>query len=370
MKYILLFFVFILAAAVIFVFFDEEGVIVSKENILKDQNINLISKLEKLPIEGKAPALVGIDDWLNTQPLSAEDLKGKVVLIDFWTYTCINCIRTFPHISEWYRKYKDNGFVLLGVHSPEFNFEKKKENVVQAIRKYNLEYPIALDNNHDTWNAFANRYWPAHYLIDVNGNIRFRHFGEGRYAETESAIQQLLLEAGLLTIDKISKVEEVAVDVDIQKIGTPEIYLGYLRINNIGNPVQEVRPDEPYTFSEPSNIEQNRFYFVGSWTLRPEFSESSDSNSKLIIRYKANKLNVVLATRDNTEINLEVKLDGQYLNENNKGLDVIFEGGKSLVKVQDSGFYNFTDTGQDYNWHTLEILIPTSGLRAFTFTFG
>ena len=182
MRYIfLLFFAFLLGLGAI--------LYLNKNRLPSLREIVPIAQFQKLPIKREAPELVGIQDWINSEPLTLKELRGKVVFVDFWTYTCINCIRTFPHLSEWHRKYKDSGFVLLGVHSPEFNFEKKKENVVKEVRKYGLEYPIALDNDHETWNAFQNRYWPAEYLIDVNGNIRYHHFGEGRYAEIESEIK-------------------------------------------------------------------------------------------------------------------------------------------------------------------------------------
>ena len=140
-----------------------------------------VMDLPNLPNMGKAPEILGISGWINSETLTLENFKGKVVLVDFWTYSCINCIRTLPYVEGWYKKYKDNGFVLLGIHAPEFNFEKEKKNVESAVKKYGLTYPVALDNDHKTWNAFSNRYWPAHYLIDVDGNIRYQHFGEGGY---------------------------------------------------------------------------------------------------------------------------------------------------------------------------------------------
>jgi len=363
MRYIFLFLLALLLIAGTISYLNKKGLITFK-------GIMPIPQLQKLPIERKAPELVGIEDWINSEPLTLEELRGKVVLVDFWTYTCINCIRTFPHLSEWHRKYKDSGFVLLSVHSPEFDFEKKKENVLQEVRKYNLEYPVALDNDHKTWNAFQNQYWPAEYLIDVNGNIRYHHFGEGRYAETERAIQQLLLEAGFLSIDKISEIKEAPLGVEFRKIGTPEIYLGYLRINNLGNKDKNVRPNEPHTFVEPERIARNRFYFVGTWSINPEFAEFVDEKGKLILRYKANKVNVVLENRENSEITLEVKLDGEYLTEQNKGADSFFKEGKSFAKVKESKLYNLVDTGKEYGWHTLEIIIHSPGLQVFTFTFG
>jgi len=369
MKAILVILIAVIIGAALFVYFSDNGFIVSKKSTSQDK-VNLLANGIELPNKGKAPELTGIESWINSEPFTLESLRGKVVLVDFWTYTCINCIRTFPHLSGWHEKYKDNGFVLLGVHSPEFDFEKKKENVLAAIKKHNLKYPVALDNDHATWNAYNNRYWPAHYLIDVDGNIRYTHFGEGKYAETESAIQQLLLEAKLLTLDKITKVEKAPAGVDFQKIGTPEIYLGYLRINNLGNKETSAPLNKPYVFREPESVAENRFYFVGKWNIMPEFAEFVGEKGKLIIRYKANKANVVLVGNERQEIQLEVKLDGKYLDNSNKGKDIILKDGKSYVLVRSSGLYNFSDTKDNYDWHTLEIIIPSSGLRAFTFTFG
>lgn len=345
------------------------GFVTSKKTLLHDSK-NVIKETPELPFEGKAPGLVGIEDWINTAPLSEKDLQGKVVLVDFWTYSCINCIRTLPHLDKWYKTYKDNGFILLGVHSPEFDFEKKKENVREAVAKYHIEYPVLLDNNHETWNAFANQYWPAHYLIDTKGNIRYHRFGEGHYEETEGAIQKLLREAGLLTLDKVTAIKEALIGVDFAHIGTPEIYLGYLRLNNVGSDVGEVRPDEPYTFSEPELIEDNRFYFVGKWNIARESANFLGKEGKLIVRYKANKANMVLGLKGNAPLTLEVKLDGASMTDGNKGVDVYLKNGKSLIDVSSSRLYNFSDTSDDYGWHTLEILIPSQGLEAFTFTFG
>jgi len=367
MKFIYLFLTAIILFVGGFIYLDKTGII---DGIPKKIDTEFIPKSKKLPIKGKAPEITGIASWINSEPLTLEGLRGKVVLVDFWTYTCINCIRTFPHLTAWHEKYKGKGFVLLGIHSPEFNFEKKKENVERMAAENNLNYPIALDNDMKTWNAFANRYWPAKYLLDAEGNIRYTHFGEGRYNETEKAIQQLLLEAGHLSINEVSEVKEVAMGVDIGKIGTPEIYLGYLRMNNLGNKDEEVLPGTNHTFSEVESVEQNRFYFAGDWKIEPEFSEFTGDNGKLIIRYKANKINMVLDTKDGVAIPMELKLDGEYLTEKNKGADVIMDNGKSMVNVRSPGFYNFVDTGDEYEWHTLEIIINSSGVQAFAFTFG
>lgn len=337
-------------------FFNKKGFLTERETILSKQK-NLLAKIAKLPVESRAPSLVGISSWINSDPLIDTDLRGKVVLVDFWTYSCINCIRTLPHLNEWHKKYKDNGFIILGVHSPEFVFEKKKENVETAVKKYGVEYPVALDSEHETWNAFSNQYWPAHYLVDIGGNIRYKSFGEGHYAQTEAAIQNLLLEAKLLTLDKITEIKEPPADTNFQNIGTPEIYLGYSRINNAGNIDPDAKPDLPHIFSEPkiSDLLQSRFYFSGTWTIGSEFSELSEGNGKLMLRYKASKVNIVAEAKDGKENSIEIFLDGKL---------------KGNVTISSPQLYNLIDAANDYDWHTLEIRIPHSGLRVFTFTFG
>lgn len=358
MRTAILAFVLILLGAGLYLGFGK-GLIISNE--AKNMQKNLIENQPDLPVLGKAPELRGILGWINSEPLTLEKLKGKVVLVDFWTYSCINCIRTLPYVEGWYKKYKNNGLVVLGVHAPEFDFEKDIKNVESAVKKYGVTYPVALDSDHKTWNAFDNRYWPAHYLIDTEGNIRYQHFGEGKYAETESAIQKLLLDAGLLTIDKISEVAEPSAESNLSGVGTPEIYLGYLRINNVGNMDENVPTNKPFTFKAPETIEKNKFYFVGTWKIGPEFSEyvgKENESGKLIIQYKAGKAHMVLASNVNPPAggaDIDLILDGKPIGS---------------VKITDSKLYTLADSGDSYDWHVLEIIIRTPGLRAFTFTFG
>ena len=349
---------------------SDESFVVSTEEASKDIPKEFIGERSELPIEGKAAEIQGIEAWINSEPLVLADLKGKVVLFDFWTYSCINCIRTIPHLKSWYEKYKDDGFIIVGIHTPEFEFERKLENVLAEVQKYELEYPVALDNNYATWNAFNNRFWPAHYLADVNGNIRFIHFGEGRYAETESAIQQLLLEAGLLSLDKFIEVVEPVSNVDFSQIGTPEIYLGASRINNFGSMVENVQINEPYEFPAPDDIKFNRFYLTGNWRITPEFSELVGESGVITIQYHASRAHIVLETKEATEVVLEIRVDGKYLNKDNKGDDVILENGKSIVRVREPRLYNLVNTQDVYETHTLEINVTSPGLQAFAFTFG
>jgi thiol-disulfide isomerase/thioredoxin len=363
MRWVTIILLLIVAVALGVAYF-QGGFITSREEGGGD---NFLDEDVVLSDKGVAPELVGIEGWINSEPLTLEGLRGKVVLIDFWTYSCINCIRTFPHLSVLYERYKDDGFVLLGVHAPEFDFEKDPDNVRAAVLEHSLPYPVALDPEHDTWRAFENRYWPAHYLIDAEGRIRYTHFGEGKYAETEAAVQQLLLEAGLLTIDTIAEVVEPPVTTDFSGIGTPEIYLGYTRINNVGNMDEEVPIGESYTFEAPEVIVDNRFYFDGTWQIGGEFAETM-GEAGLVVRYKASNLNMVLDVA-RAPVEVELLLDGLPLTEENGGADVLFRGGRSFALIDGARLYDFVDVGE-YAWHTLEIIIPSAGLRAFTFTFG
>lgn len=332
-------------------FFDTEGFLTAETVSPKPQN--LLAPAVALPVLAAAPLFRGISSWINSGPLGPAEMRGKVTLVDFWTYSCINCIRTLPHLNEWHRKYKDNGLIIVGVHAPEFDFEKKKENVEDAVKKYGIRYPVALDSEHETWRAFDNQYWPAHYLVDTHGNIRYRSFGEGHYAETEAAIQSLLLEAGLLSLDKITQTKEPPPDIDIKKIGTPEIYLGYLRINNVGNTDSDILPDTRHVFDEPADLVSNRYYYSGAWTIGPESSELTDGTGKLLLRYKASKVNIVAETSDGKDMSLDIFLDGEP---------------KGAVHVSSPQLYNLIDAAGD--WHTLEIRVPRPGLRVFSFTFG
>ncbi|MGO4838763.1 redoxin domain-containing protein, partial [Rhizobiaceae sp. 2RAB30] len=192
-----------------------------------------------LPVEGRAPSLEGAVDWLNSPPLTAEQLRGKVVLVDFWTYSCINCIRTIPYVRAWAEKYRDQGLVVVGVHAPEFAFEKKIANVRKAVADFRIGYPVAIDNDYRIWRAFQNNYWPAHYLIDARGQLRYHHFGEGNHERTEQAIQDLLREAGSQTAASAPvspSADGIEAGADLGNIGSGETYLGYERATNLASP--------------------------------------------------------------------------------------------------------------------------------------
>lgn len=286
---------------------------------------------------GKAPELTGISNWFNSDPLTIEQLKGKVILIDFWTYTCINCIRTLPHVTGWYEKYKDKGFVVVGVHTPEFEFEKKTENVEGAIKMYNIHYPVGQDNNYGTWQAYNNQYWPAKYLIDAKGNIRYTHFGEGKYEETEKAIQKLLEEKGEVVKEKVIKVEDQAVRVQL----TPETYLGTRRRERFQSPfAMSLLPLHYFTYS-------------GSWDEQDEHI-ATKKEATLILHFFASKVFLVV-TPSGEKDRAKIFLDDKLINE------VIFDSAKLYELV------NIKDGPGD---HILKIEFQTDGTAVYAFTFG
>ena len=315
----------------------------SKVNMIFAENV----KSSTLPKLGIAPEFTGIYKWLNTdQDLTMEKLKGKVVLIDFWTYTCINCIRTLPHVVDWYEKYKDNGFVVVGVHTPEFEFEKKTKNVQNAISQYKIGYPVSQDNDYGTWSAYGNRYWPAHYLVDVNGVVRFVHFGEGSYDETESAIVSLLNEGGF----SVSKKSTAVKDESLSSNQTPETYLGSTRAER-----QE---------SSSQNLPLNHFSLGGKWNVSGE-EATPTLGSNLSFNFIANKVFLVI-TSTSPGAKIKVFLDGKVIESGVSGKDVQ----DGYIKVDVSRLYELVDLKGNRGTHILRLEFENSGVSLFAFTFG
>jgi len=324
--------------------------------------------LETLPNLGKAGRLIGILDWINTEPLADSDLRGRVVLVDFWTYSCINCIRTLPFVQGWHEKYKDDGFILLGVHSPEFEFEKDVNNIQAAVDQYGLTYPIAVDSNRRTWDSFKNRFWPAHYLLDVDGNIRFVHFGEGKYAETEAAIHNLLVEAGLRSTEEELVIPEETISDELS-VRTAETYLGFERLNNFGDASEDILANEPYEFVRPAELEADRFYLDGQWSIHAEFAQTTSENGGVLVyQYQGKEVNIV-ADSSAEVMEVEVLLDGAPLPAEKMGADVVRRANKTYAVVKESKLYNIVADDKSGE-HVLELLPPSAGLRVFTFTFG
>lgn len=310
-----------------------------------------------LPDLGQAPDFVGISKWLNSDPLTMAGLRGKVVLVDFWTYTCINCIRTLPFVTGWYEKYKDDGLVVVGVHTPEFEFEKKTENVASAIKMYKINYPVAQDNNYMTWNNFDNLYWPAKYLIDKKGHLRLTHFGEGEYRETEQAIQALLAEDGKPITEEVLDLADLTPTTRT----TPEIYLGLSRMGSLANKETARAGGANYTLNP--NPQRDSVSLGGTWFLAPEYA-GADPASALNLRFKAKNVFLVISPSGNDDT-LTVSLDGQRLDKTVSGKDVI-DGKVQLDEERLYELINLPEQGE----HLLRLDFETGGVRIFAFTFG
>lgn len=306
---------------------------------------------------GAAPELIAGGEWFNSKPLTMKELRGKVVLVDFWTYTCINCIRTLPYIEDWHEKYHEKGLVIIGVHTPEFEFEKNPANVKQAIKDFGLKYPIMQDNDYSTWSAYDNHYWPAKYLIDKNGRIRWVHFGEGGYIEAERRIQELLKETG-------SDVSGITINRSTYRIyaQTPELYLGYGRIEYLSSP-EKILFDRKHSYSIPPTLPDDTFAYQGSWTLSYERAAPSQ-NAVLKLNFKAK--NVFLVMRPNKKAgHIRVFLDDKIISERFLGEDV-HDG---LVTIDSDRLYrlvNMPVAGR----HILKLEFLDDNCELYAFTFG
>jgi cytochrome c biogenesis protein CcdA/thiol-disulfide isomerase/thioredoxin len=270
-------------------------------------------QVEDLPIEGTLPSLAGAVAWLNSPPLSGEALKGKVVLVDFWTYSCINCLRTIPYVKAWAEKYRDQGLVVIGVHAPEFAFEKNIDNVRKAVSELKIDYPVAIDNDYAIWRAFDNEYWPAHYFIDAQGRIRHHHFGEGAYDKSEQVIQQLLAEAGKKAVPaELTPVTASGVEAapDTEDVGSEETYIGYDRAVNFvspGGPIQDV----PHVYSA-TTTRVNELGLVGDWTVGAEQARLNKAGGSIVFRFHARDLHLVLGPGpDGKPSRFRVTIDGK-----------------------------------------------------------
>jgi cytochrome c biogenesis protein CcdA/thiol-disulfide isomerase/thioredoxin len=321
-----------------------------------------------LGVEGGFPSLSGATDWLNSPPLTPDSLKGKVVLIDFWTYSCINCLRSIPYIKAWAEKYKDHGLVVIGVHTPEFAFERDVDNVRRAIADLKVEYPIAIDNDYKVWRAFDNQYWPAHYFIDAQGRTRYHHFGEGDYDGSERVIQQLLAEAGnnnipqsVVSVDASGA--EAAPSEEDDK--SPETYIGYNRADNFVSPGGIVE-DEKHVY-DPADLKTNQWTLSGNWLVNGE-SATLDSNSgKIAYRFHARDLHLVLGpAAEGKPVQFRVTIDGQPPQENH-GADIDAEGHGTVTEQRLYQLIRQNGTVKD---HTFEIEFLDPGVHAYAFTFG
>lgn len=317
-----------------------------------------------------AKEIISPAGFINTERLQIRDLIGKkVVLVDFWTYSCINCQRTTPYLNAWYEKYRDKGLEIIGVHTPEFEFEKIYANVAQAVKKFSIQYPVVLDNDYGTWNAYENRYWPRKYLIDIDGFIVFDHVGEGAYDRTERKIQELLEErmAVLGEVNGIAKdivKPEGASDIDATQPRSPEIYFGAGRNTYLGNGVSGAKGTQK--LSEPAGIKTNILYLAGDWDFRDEFTENKSFGAKIIFRYQGKDVYMVASAEN--PVAIRILRDGKHLGAEVGG-DILTREGISRATIQEDRLYKLIqDT--EYGEHTIEIVIENPGLKVFTFTFG
>lgn len=337
-----------------------EGTAQKQLDLLKSGSgsAKLLLSSENLENLGPAQDFVGIFKWLNTdRPLTIADLKGKVVLVDFWTYTCINCIRTLPYVTGWYDKYHDSGFVVVGVHTPEFEFEKKTENVLGAIAQYKIHYPVAQDNDYKTWDNYSNRYWPAKYLIDAKGNIRYVHFGEGDYDKTEMAIKQLLEEAGVQTGGDLVSVGHDTVGRGI----TPETYLGLARLTRFDSDQKPVLGDQKYSFT--GQVANNYFAYEGDWNLSNEYGMAGKSAS-LTLNFNASKVYLVMGPKAGAP-KVNVYLDGKLIAREISGEDVK----DGVVTLSSERLYKLVNLAKVENF-ILKLEFVEGNVSVFAFTFG
>src|SRR6266566_4373158 len=323
----------------------------------------------QLPIEGEMPSLGGATAWLNSPPLSAAGLRGNVVLIDFWTYTCINWLRTLPYVRAWAEKYRDHGVVVIGVHTPEFTFEHDIENVRRAAQDMRIAYPIAIDNDYAIWSAFNNHYWPALYLVDAQGRIRYHQFGEGAYEQSEMIIQQLLAEAGLGGIAH----ELVSVDAqgaeaaaDWGDLRSPENYVGDARTENFASPGGAVL-DQPRVYAVPARLRLNHWALAGDWTVERETTVLNKANGRIAYRFHARDLHLVMGpAARGTSVRFRVFIDGQAPGAAH-GSDVDEQGNG---RASDQRLYQLIRQSGHIADRQFEIEFLDAGVEAFVFTFG
>ena len=326
---------------------------------------------EKVKRYDRAKEIVNPSGFINTdgEEIRIADLIGKkVILVDFWTYSCINCQRTQPYLNSWYDKYRDEGLEIIGMHTPEFEFEKDYDNVVAATQKFEIKYPVVQDNDYSTWTAYKNRYWPRKYLIDIDGFIVYDHIGEGAYDETEKKIQELLSERA----EVLGK--EAMVEQEITEFGTsdtvglalsPETYFGALRNENFGSGARGTVGAG--NFTAPATVVFNTLYLSGNWDITEEFAENKQAGGAIIYNYKAT--NVFFVASSNVGVRAKILRDGKPLGEE-AGEDVEFIDGQSYVQIKEPRLYRLIEDGSGYGKHLLEIIIESPGLQGFAFTFG
>jgi cytochrome c biogenesis protein CcdA/thiol-disulfide isomerase/thioredoxin len=325
-----------------------------------------------LPVEGALPPLDGAVQWLNSPPLTTQALRGKVVLVDFWTYSCINCLRSLPYVKAWAQKYKDQGLVVIGVHAPEFAFERNIDNVKKATHDLGVDYPVAIDNNYAIWRAFNNQYWPAHYFVDAQGQIRYHHFGEGDYAESEKVIQQLLAEAGHASAEKVAlgiagtSAQGVQAAADNADLQSPETYIGYQRAENFASPGGAAQ-DKVRTYTAPSQPTVNEWGLAGAWKVGAEQADLAAAHGRIVYRFHARDLHLVLGPgADGKPVRFRVSVDGAAPGAAH-GADSAADGSGTVTEQR---LYQLVRQPGDVADHTFSIEFLDPGVQAYAFTFG
>jgi cytochrome c biogenesis protein CcdA/thiol-disulfide isomerase/thioredoxin len=324
---------------------------------------------EQLPVEGNLPSLSGAVEWLNSPPLTAEALKGKVVLVDFWTYSCINCLRSLPYVRAWAEKYRDKGLVVIGVHAPEFAFEKVISNVKKAVADLHIDYPVAIDNDYAIWRAFNNNYWPAHYFIDAKGRIRAHHFGEGDYDGSEKIIQQLLAEAGQegLAPEGVVKVSATGAQAaaDMSDVKSPETYLGYGRAENFASPGGQAQ-DKRHVYAA-LDLSLNQWALAGAWTVKEERADLGKPGGAINFRFHARDLHLVLGPgADGKPVRFRVTIDGKPPGDDH-GADINAQGEGVVTGER---LYQLLRQQGAIGDRLFRIEFLDPGVRAYAFTFG
>jgi thiol-disulfide isomerase/thioredoxin len=322
-------------------------------------------------IVGSSPlySLSGTTGWINSKPLTAKELKGKVVLIDFWDYSCITCIRAVPYIRAWADKYRDSGLVVIGVHTPEFDAEKQLANVQKAVQKFGITYPVALDSDNKVWDAFHNQYWPAHYFIDAKGRVRYEHFGEGDYDQSERWIQELLKEANAKPMSPgITSVhgEGVQAAADVNNVRSPETYIGYARAAHFVSQ-GGIKKDHEKTYLEPSHLQLNEWGLGGSWINHQQEAVLQSAGGTIVFRFHARDLHLVLGPSvDGKPVRFRITIDGHAPGESH-GVDADAAGNGV---VTDDRLYQLIRQKGPITDHTFVIEFEDPGVQAFSFTFG
>jgi thiol-disulfide isomerase/thioredoxin len=322
----------------------------------------------QLAIEGELPRLDGAKEWINSPSLTA-GLRGKVVLVDFWTYTCINWRRTLPYVRAWAEKYQDHGLVIIGVHTPEFSFEKNLGNVHRAMTELAISYPVAVDSDYVIWRAFSNQYWPAIYVADARGRIRYHQFGEGEYEQTERVIQQLLTEAGNANLPK----ELVSLDpqgvekaADWASVKSPETYVGYEKAEYFASPGNAAR-DRPHVYAAPARLRLNEWALVGDWTIGPEAVVLNAANGRIVYHFHARDLNLIMGPSvRGTPIRFRVLIDGKPPGAAH-GIDVDAESNGTVTEPR---MYQLIRQPEPIADRVFELEFASPGAQAFDFTFG